>query len=60
MRTIEVKWGHTTADNIKGCNASEKYAKAVRKVANRHSWDEARNLVTHDIVRRLDLQSRYL
>lgn len=37
MTTIEEKWGKATADYIRGCNASEKYAKAVRKAANRYN-----------------------
>lgn len=29
MITIEEKWGKESLDNIRGCNASKKYAKGV-------------------------------
>lgn len=37
MIIIERKWGKANADYIRGYNASEKYAKAVWKVANQYS-----------------------
>lgn len=59
LETIESKWGKDTASYIRGYNPSEKFAKTVRKAALLWPWTQARELVTHEVLRRLEMGTRY-
>ena len=59
LETIESKWGKDTASYIQGYNPSKKFVKRVRKATLLWSWTQARELVTHEVLRQLEMDRRY-